>query len=378
LKSTTVVDPETVKIELTEPIAAFVYDIAIPQAVILPKKEVEKEGSAFWKHPVGAGPFKFKEFEPGVQISFEPNPYYWEKDKPYLESVRFDFQPEGNSRLLSIESGKAQEADGVQYNQIPTIEGNSELELQLASIPAFLDLSLNNKVKPLGDVDVRNAIQYAINRELINASILKETGELPNSLLPPMKYYDHSLAPYEYNVGKAKELLAKAGYPNGFPLTLTYESGSETTKQLTLLIQQELGEIGIKVKLNETSLANVDEEWFNRSYDMLLPSSSVISDLPVPDEYAGWFADPTAPQYAFSTSFSDPTITKHVHTFQRTLSESERAKQWAQIQREFKEQSPAVNLMNTPNVTVHRVGVCGTSINSQGVNRLENTWLAKG
>lgn len=375
-KSTTIVDPQTVRVELSEPIAAFLYDLAIFPAMILPKKEVQAQGEAFWKHPAGAGPFKVKEYATGDHLTLERNPYYWEQGKPYLESLRFDFQSEGNSRILALESGKAQIADEIPYNQIASLATNPKLKLHVAPVPSWSNLLLNNKVKPLGELDVRTAIQYAINRKLINSAIFKGIGEMPNSLFAPMKYYDKSLPAYEYDVAKAKEYMAKSNYPHGFSTTLIYVAGSAPSKPLTLLLQQELGEIGIKVNLKEVPLAQAGEAWTNMKYEMFIPSGSVSSDLPVPDEYAGRFADPSPGQEAFYTGWQDPTVSKKVHTFQRTLSEGSRAEQWAVIQREFREQNPSIDILNTPFVSAHGVGVCGTSINAMGVDRLENTWLA--
>src|SRR5262249_1626935 len=169
--------------QLTRPVAAFLYDISIWPAFILPKNLVEKEGSAFYNHPVGTGPFMVKNFVKGSYITFVRNPYYWEKGKPYLNSVRYNFVGDSNTRILAVESGSAQEMDVVPFSQVNTLRGTKNIDLQSARVPLFLGLWLNHARAPFDDLNVRKAIQYSINRPLINKSIFDGLGHIPNSVL---------------------------------------------------------------------------------------------------------------------------------------------------------------------------------------------------
>jgi peptide/nickel transport system substrate-binding protein len=370
------VDPATVRVNLSEPVAAFLYDVAIIAGDVLPKELIEKEGAAFWKHPVGAGPFKLEEFSTGNHITFERNPYYWEKGKPYLDTVRWNFDTESNTRLLALKSGQAQIADWIPYSQISSLQSDPKLAVQEIEVPNWVFLLLNNKVPALGDLDVRTAINYALDREEINEGIFKGVGTVPNGLFAPMKFWDKSIPPYEYDLAKAKEYMAKSKYPNGFSMTLQYPSGSEFFKQLTLLLQQELGAIGIKLKLEEEPAATAFENWLNMKYEAIFQGPGVSSDVPVPDEYAGWFANPGPESQAFYTGWVDPQISKKVQKFRTTLDEESRSDQWASLQREFKKQSPSINVLDMPFVNAHATDVCGTAVNKMGVDRLELTWLA--
>jgi peptide/nickel transport system substrate-binding protein len=372
---TKILDPQTVQVKLTEPIAAFLYNIAIFPAVILPQEMVEKEGDAFWKHPVGAGPFKVKEFATGDHLTLERNLNYWESGKPYLDSVRFNFAVESNSRVLALKSGQAQIADFIPFSQVASLQNDPSLVVQTAVWPAWQALLLNNDVKPLSDLNVRTAMQYAVDREQINAAIFKGLGSIPNSLFGPLKFDDESIEPYEYDLAKAKEYMAKSKFPNGFSMSLKYPTGFDYAKQLTLLLQQEFAAIGIEVKLEEEAAATVFERWAAEEYEGLF--TPVSSDIPVPDEYAGLYADPGSGTDGFFSGWSDPAITKKVLKFQRTLDEDARAKQWSQLQRELLEQSPSINIMNLPLINGHGVDVCGTAINSVGADRLEFTWLTE-
>ena len=143
--STKVVDKSTVKVQLQFPVASFLFNISIFPAFIVPKKLVQQQGAAFWKHPVGSGPFEFKELKRGSHITFVRNPNYWDAGKPYLDTVRFDFATDSNSRLLSLRDGQAQIADGVPFSQVNELKDSKDLTLQTAQVPLFVGLWFNHK-----------------------------------------------------------------------------------------------------------------------------------------------------------------------------------------------------------------------------------------
>jgi peptide/nickel transport system substrate-binding protein len=375
--SSKVIDGSTVQVKLKQPVASFLYNISIFPAFVVPKKLVEQEGAAFFKHPVGTGPYKVKEFVRGSHITFERNPYYWEQGKPYLDSVRFDFASDSNSRMLAVKNGQAQIADGVPFSQINSLNGDRNLKLQSAKVPLFVGMWLNHARGPLADQNVRQAMQFALNREEINKGIFRGVGTAPNSVLPALKYDADAktLPPYPYDAGKAKELMAKSKYPNGFSTTLQYPAGYDYYKQLGLLLQQQFGAIGIKVKLIEEDGAEGTDRFNNRDYDMTFPYAQFTSDVVVPDEYATFLAN-SPDIHGFFSNWSDPKIAKMVQTFTTTPDEAQRAQQWPEIQKALLEATPVINVMDVPYVNAHGKSVCGTSINALGADHLENTWIA--
>jgi peptide/nickel transport system substrate-binding protein len=376
--TSTVVDSSTIRFQLAKPIAAFLYNISIFPAFVLPKDLVEKQGSAFYKHPVGTGPFVVKEFVKGSHITLARNPYYWEKGKPYLDSVRFNFATDSNSRILALRGGSAQVMDGVPFSQINSLRADKSVAVQSAKVPLFLGLWLNHASAPFTDVNVRKAMQYALNRQQINEDIFAGLGQIPNSVLMGLRYDApaSTVAPYTYDVAKAKSLMAQSKYAKGFSTTLQYPSGYDYYKQLALLMQQELGAIGIKVKLVEEDPATGTSKFLAMKYDMTFPFASFTSDVTVPDEYADFLADPSNGLNGFFSHWKDPAIQSMVAKFTTTLSDTERAKQWPQIQQALMNQTPVINVMNLPFVNAHSATTCGTAIDALGSDHLEDTWFA--
>jgi peptide/nickel transport system substrate-binding protein len=375
--TTKVVDDQTVEVKLKEPVASFLYNISIFPAFIVPKKLVEKEGAAFFKHPVGTGPYMVKEFVRGSHITFERNPNYWETGKPYLDTVRFNFAADSNTRMLAVKNGQSQIADGVPFSQINSLGSDTSLKLQTAKVPLFLGMWMNHQRKPLADKNVRQAMQYALNREEINKGIFRGVGIIPNSPLPALKY-DASLTdlpPYKYDVAKAKELMKASKYPDGFSTTLQYPAGYDYYKQLGLLLQQQYAAIGIKVKLIEEDGAEGTDRFNKSDYDLTFPYAQFTSDVVVPDEYATFLAN--SPDIDdFFTHWTDTNIRSMVKKFTTTPDEAERATLWPQIQKALQEETPVINVMNVPYVSVHGTKVCGTSINALGADHLEDTWVS--
>jgi peptide/nickel transport system substrate-binding protein len=376
----TVVNNTTVKVQLTKPVAAFLYDISIWPAFILPKNLVTKEGAAFYNHPVGTGPFMVQKFVKGSYITFARNPNYWESGKPYLNSIRFNFVSDSNTRILALESGAAQEMDVVPFSQVNTLRGTKNITVQSAKVPLFLGLWLNHARKPFTDLNVRKALQYAIDRPLLNKEIFDNLGVIPNTVL--MKFAldasDSVVKPYPYDVTKAKALMAQSKFPHGFSTTLTYPSGTDFYRQLALALQQEFGAIGIKVKLIEQDTPTVTNDWFTRNYDMVFPFASFTSDLTVPDEYADFLANWSNGFMGFDSNWRDPTINAMVLKFESTLSQSKRATEWTQIQQALMNQTPVINVLSLPFVNAHQSKVCGTYLDGLGSDHLEDTWIARG
>jgi peptide/nickel transport system substrate-binding protein len=379
-KSTDIVDKSTVKVNLQFPVAAFPFNISIWPGQIVPKKQVEAKGDAFWKKPVGTGPFVVKELKRGSHITFARNPNYWDEGKPYLDTVRFDFATDSNSRILSLKDGQAQIADGIPFSQVNELKQSKDLTLQTAKIPLFVGLWFNHHRKPLADLKVRQAMQYALDKDEINRTIFRGVGTIPNSQLQTLKYDapDSQVKPYPFDLQKAKDLIGQSGFAKGFDISLGYPAGYDYYKQLGLFLQNAWSQIGIKVKLQELDQASLTDRFFGGKYDMVFPFSQFTSDLPVPDEYAQFVAEPKSGTNGFFSFWKDPQITAMVRKFVQTTDDASRAQQWPQIQQALQDQTPWINVMDLPNITAHANDVCGTDIDALGSDHLEDTWIAKG
>jgi peptide/nickel transport system substrate-binding protein len=371
-------DASTVVVKLEHPVSAFLYNIAIFPAFIVPKDKVEKEGAAFWKHPVSSGPFKLKEFASGDHITFEKNPYYFEKGKPYLDTMRWNFVPDSNTRVLALKSGEAQMIDGVPFGQVESLQADSGVGLQQVELPQEILMVTNTKTPALNDVHVRRALSLAIDRESLNTAVFKGTGIVPNSVIQNFELdaSAQEVKPFEHNLAKAKEEMKASKFPEGFSVSLQYPAGFDYFKQMALLVQQEMGEIGVKVKLIELEAATIAERWLAGEFELTFPFTGTTSDVPVPDEYAAFYALPESELDGFKSFWSNKKIEGMVAKFISSTDEGARKTEWKAIQEAFNEEMPSLNVMDFPLVNAHQSNVCGTAANGLGVDQLQETWIS--
>ena len=166
---------------LSKPVSAFLYNISILPAFIVPKKLVQQQGEKFFNKPVGTGPFMVKEWLLGSHITFVPNPYYWEAGKPYLDEVTYNFTTDDNARMLALQSGAAQAVDGVPFSEVATLKADSSVYLQFTTVPYFEGLWLNHKRPQFADLNVRQALQYAIDKAAINKTVFAARARSPTA-----------------------------------------------------------------------------------------------------------------------------------------------------------------------------------------------------
>jgi peptide/nickel transport system substrate-binding protein len=377
-KSSTIVNSSTVRMVLTAPTPGILYNMSIFDAFIVPMNLVKKEGVGFYNNPVGTGPFRLTKWVRGSSITLSKNPYYWQPGLPYLNQVTYDYAENDNTRVLDLESHAAQIADGIPFSQVGPVEKRSGLTIQTAKVPYWVGLWLNQQEGPFKDLDVRQAMEDALDRNAINKEIFDGLGTIPNSILPQLKYDapDSQVAPYTYDLAKAKKLMSESAYPHGFSTTLQYPEGYAEYTDLALVMESEYAAIGIKLTLRSVDQATETKDWSGGKYDMIFPFSEFTSDVTVPDEYAT-FVGVYDGDDGFYTYWNDPQIAKMIVTFTHTASETVRAQEWPRIQAAMLQQTPAINVMDLPFVNAHATNVCGTDLDPLGADSLQYTWIAK-
>lgn len=270
-KSIEAVDKYTVKITNNSKSPGFLAYMAHGYYVPIPKEIVEAPGGAD-KNTVGTGAFTMSDYSRDTKAVLKKNPDYWEKGKPYLDSVELYFIPDASARLAAFRAG--------QLDVLPT-EGKANKDAIEKSVPGVViqdgvglreaGLILNNKKPPLDNKLVRQALQYAIDYDgLIKAAMdgaafrsgylapwFSEWGSKPVSALPAR------------DIAKAKALLAQAGYPNGFQTTIMQNTGQmETFGNAVEPVAAMLKEVGIEAKIVPQDNASFLSKMRSGDYDM--------------------------------------------------------------------------------------------------------------
>jgi peptide/nickel transport system substrate-binding protein len=252
--SYTAVNKDTVRITLSRPFAPFPASLAMVWSGVMSPAAVRKYGAlGVLQHPVGTGPYRFVEWVKNDHITVEANPYYW-GPKPHIQRIIFQIVPEGSVRLLKLQRGEAQIDADVTTRDYQAALHTRGIKVLSQVGQAINGIGMTVDVKPLNDKRVRQALNYAVDRRALAKFLFKGLGTPMNSYLPPsVSGYDASLPGYPYNPTKARQLLAAAGYPRGFTITLlayTNPRGyNPAGGDLAVAVQQYLKAIGVKANI---------------------------------------------------------------------------------------------------------------------------------
>ncbi len=248
IKEVKAIDEYTVQFILTEPFSPLLSILANHEGGILSPKAIEQFGKQLSQNPVGTGPFKFQAWTAGQEIQLVKNEQYWGK-QPKVDKVVYRVVPEDTTRVAMVQTGEAHIAEPVPVTEIERIQGSKDMELYRSSAFGTEFIGFNFKSKPFDDIRVRQAINYAIESNVILQGVYNNVGSKANSLLGPQVFgYHKDLKGYEYNVNKAKQLLAEAGYPNGFKTSLVTMDQKERVN-LAEVVQSQLKGIGIELEV---------------------------------------------------------------------------------------------------------------------------------
>ena len=382
VESVDIIDDQTVQVNLDRPVGAFLENISVFPASIINKAAVEAEGEDHWMNPLGTGPFKVKEWVPGSHITLERNEYYWEEGKPYLDEIRFDYIPDDNARILRIQGGDADIVEGVPWTQVPDLQASEGFRIQVDDIVRYEGVFLNHTVPPLGEIGVRQALNYATNKAAINDAVYGGVGEIANSMIPKALYHsDYDTLPaYFYDLEKAQELMAASSMPDGFDLAYIYPSGSTAHEQLGTILQADWAKIGVNLSIEEVDTGTLfGDRFFTMEYESGVPLPKFTSDVVVPDEVALLFydKDPSNILAGFFTGWAIPDELERVtEEASFTNDEAIRAELWPEAQRIAMEEAPWVTLFFLP--TVHAVAdnVEGFRVVPNGWWDLEDVWFS--
>ncbi|GGA65010.1 ABC transporter substrate-binding protein [Ornithinibacillus halotolerans] len=258
-------DENTFVIKLKEPNSAFLTYLTALNSAILPKSNDGKHN----ENPIGTGPFQYENYSPENNMVVVKNENYWKEGLPYLDKVTFVFQPDDQTALLSLQSGQI-DLVAVGAHRVPEVEDQFNLTYQDSN--SVLLVGFNHDREPFNDIRVRQAINYAVNKDdIIEATFSGYATKIGSNMSPAMAdvYKEGLEDAYARDVAKAKDLLAEAGYPNGFQTTLSISSHAGMYTNVAQVIVENLKDIGIDVEIEVVEWGVwLERIYQGRDYDM--------------------------------------------------------------------------------------------------------------
>jgi peptide/nickel transport system substrate-binding protein len=265
-KSATVVDPLTVKVELSSPFPPFLINLTRPFMSMVSPAAVKKFGPDFARNPVGSGPFIFKEWIDKDHVTVVKNPdYNWapslfkHQGAAYLDELRYVLVPEPATRLTALETGEATAIEYIPELEFERIKGDAKFTTAVAPLTGMpFSIFINTEKPALSDLKVRQALSYGFDRAgFIKAQYSNAYPPATGPFISTVLYYDATADnKYPYDVEKAKALLEEAGWKvgadgvrqkDGQPLALVYY---DCVKRGAEVFQAQMTQIGVKVDIH--------------------------------------------------------------------------------------------------------------------------------
>ena len=259
LSGVKVIDDQTVEITLSRPDATFLHVMGLNFASVVAKEAVEAAGADFGKTAMGTGAFKLADWTIGQKLVFAKNENYWREGLPYLDTVTFEVGQEPIVALLRLQSGEVDvPGDGIppaKFQEVMNDPAQAARVIEGGQLHTGY-ITLNVKMPPFDNVDVRKAVNMAINKERITQVINGRAVPATQPLPPSMPGYTEGYEGYAYDPDAAKALLAEAGFADGFETEL-FVMNTDPNPRIAQAIQQDLSKIGIKASIQSLAQASV-------------------------------------------------------------------------------------------------------------------------
>jgi peptide/nickel transport system substrate-binding protein len=378
IKAVEVVDPLTVEFVLKEPRASFLAVLTAGAASIVSPTAVRKYGQDYALTPVGTGPFKYVSWERGQRVVLEKNASYW-RFSVKLDRVIYRPIVEDQARLTELLTGALDLIVGTPPDYVGQLEANPKVTL-LKQVGAHVwYLGINNQKKPFDDKRVRQALNYAVNKDAIVRDVLKGTGSLSvGPVLPKTWGADGGLKPYPYDPERAKKLLADAGHPAGFTTTLWVpESGSgmQSPVAMSTVIQSNLKAVGVNVSLQTMEWGAYLAKLRSKEQELFALSWMAGNEDPDMVMYPLLHSSQWTPNGPNRALYKNERFDEMLHQARLTTDEKKRADLYRQAQRILVDDAPWIFVDHEIQTAAHAKRVQGFKLHPSFDLRVETISL---
>lgn len=364
VKSVEVVDKYSIKVTTNSAFAPFLYTLVHAGTSILPKAYVES-GDDF-SNPIGSGPYTFTEWVSGDKVVVEKYENYFDKNNMGQSAkIIFKVIPEGTSRTIALETGEVDVVAELQTMDVNKVTDDSNLTLYEKPSTRINFFAMNTERAPFDNIKVRQAMNYAIDKEAVIIVAINGAGVQADSVLAP-SFLGYKAGPYSYNPEKAKALLAEAGYPDGFETSIM--TSGDDRKRIAEVIQANFMDVGVTAKIEML-------EW-GTFIDSILKGDEETLVL-------GWTSNPdpdsTLTPHWFSGNIggmnfsrtNDPKIDGLLKQGREELNLEKRKKIYNNFHEYVMEQAPFVPLFVNNNLVGANAALKGVELSPQGLWNIE-------
>ncbi len=293
IDSVKAVDDKTVAIALKSPWIDFPQVLVAPVGLMASPTAVRQSGADYGKHPVGTGPFAFKEWVAGDHVTATKNKDYWKQGYPYLDSVTWRPIPDQDAKYASLKSGQIDVLQVATADQVVKAEKDSKLKVWKHAGAGGTYVMMNTKAAPFDDPNARLAISYATDRKEIVQQIGRDKYPVALGPFPPGSEWDTKVEAPDHNVDKAKAALQAYGKPLSFKFNIVSDP---ITRQYGQVLQAQWKKVGINAELVQMDQATLIQSALGKQFQLQI------------FQYGDWF-DPD--RFLFNAFISKGSIVNY-------------------------------------------------------------------
>ncbi|WP_424929869.1 ABC transporter substrate-binding protein [Amaricoccus tamworthensis] len=368
-------DDKTLVITLSEQSAPFLSTLAMPATSVISKAGFEEMGQeAYAENPIASGAFIVKDWLRGDRVILEKNPEFWEADRVSLDGVEWISMPDDNTRMLSVQAGELDAAIFVPFSRVEELQADDSLTVHIEPSTREDHLLLNHESEPLNNLAVREAIDYAIDKQAIVDTVTFGQGTVANSYVPAGALYhsaDNGARPFDPEL--AKSTLAEAGIED-IKLDYLVNAGNEVDEQVAVLIQQQLSNVGIDVNLVKMDPSQTWDMLVDGEYDLSMMYWT--NDILDPDQKTTFVLGHDV-NMNYMTRYQNDTVAQLVADARLELDPTKREAMYHEIQALAKADAHWIDLFYSPFINVSRAGVENFDQNPLGRFFLEDTVITE-
>jgi peptide/nickel transport system substrate-binding protein len=380
LKSVDVVDAKTIRVNLTQQFAPLPSVMAMFCAAILPADLVKASDAkdydvtTAWKTR-GTGAYYVEGWKKGDPVVLKRNPNYW-NGTPAVSEVRIEYVPDDNTRILKLQGGEDDIIDFVPLSQLAAVGGQPNLKSQAFTIAQMTFIMLNNEQKPLDDIKVRQALNYATDKDAIIKTVYFGQAKFANAPIPPGMFQAKDLPGYKFDLDKAKQLMKDSSVPNGFTLDMQVRSGNTDFANVATIVKDEWSKIGVTVNIQNLETSVVRTNYRDGKYQA--QPSAWTNDMNDPSQIVNYeMRGGPNTQFAYWTRYNNSAINDAITKADLELDPAKRATMYGDIQKKFMDDAPLVWLAYTPATAAWQSYVQGFLIDGLSYYRFETVKINK-
>ena len=360
------VDDNTVEFKMKEPSAALLASLAMVWNGVVSPTAAAKLGKEFRNHPVGSGPFIFREWRQRDQVVLDANPDYW-KGKPKVDRLVFKEYPDAQAALLALKRGEVQIMGDVATPVIASIRSDPSLVLLTQPGLAINGMAMPNDVPPFTDKRVRQALNYAVDKEAIDKALFGGLATPMVSPLPEAQWgFDKTMTGYKYDPAKAKELLAAAGVQPGLKVELlaysTPRGYNPAGPDLAVALQGYFQKVGIEAEVRKLDIGAFLAQVRSGKYQGMF-LSGFSGDNGDPDNFMDSLFNPKRMPVGDTSHYQNEAVGKLMEEAARLPDPEKRLALYKTIQRQIMDDAPWVFVNSVLQVRAARKEVKGFGLN---------------